>query len=75
MPSTESISSLLETVLAQKSANVESDILEFKGYPHEKALLDKLEDVVREIVAFANTDGGYLVFGVQDKPDSATTCL
>ena len=64
------VSEILETVKQTPSEELESDVLEFKGYRDEKAI-HNAKDLAEEISALANHKGGLIVIGVKDTTDVA----
>jgi tetratricopeptide (TPR) repeat protein len=52
--------------IKSKGFNAESEMIDYKRCFNFEAKREKLE-LVKDIVAFANTSGGYIVFGVTDK--------
>lgn len=52
--------------IKNKCVNAESEIIDYKLCFKFNNKRDKLE-LIKDIVAFANTEGGYIIFGVTDK--------
>ena len=52
--------------IKQEGVNSETEYLDFKRMFKFSSKRDKLE-IIKDIVAFANSDGGYIVYGVTDK--------
>lgn len=52
------------------SSQPESNLVEYKGWSPGAALESLAEKLVKEIVAFANTEGGLILVGVQEEKDS-----
>jgi ATP-dependent DNA helicase RecG len=59
---------LLDKVSAQPSSELESEHVEFKGYATEQAL-HNAKDLVDELSALANFEGGYILVGVKAETD------
>jgi len=64
------IRELLRAVMSRSSEQLESETIEFKGYRDVKALHNS-KDLVEEISALANGEGGVIVIGVRDGSDVA----
>lgn len=58
--------SLRQTLIEALSERCETNFLDFKATIDLNTTRDKVE-IARDIIAFANTDGGHLVFGVRDR--------
>lgn len=59
------IKSILSMVKSKASADLESEVLEFKAFKDERALHNSKE-LAEEIVALANKKGGTIIIGVKD---------
>ena len=62
------IREILEQVRTRPSSNLESELMEFKGYRDEKAM-HNAKDIPDELSALANNHGGTLIVGVKDDSD------
>ena len=51
----------------------ESSTVEFKSWIHAKNMRERVDLAVEELVAFANTQGGTVYFGVEDDEDHTVT--
>lgn len=52
----------------------ENDTVEFKTWVNTKNVKEIISLAVDELIAFANTKGGTVYFGVEDKPITVTGC-
>jgi len=65
LPSNDEIARLLDRLESETADQLESDVLEFKGW--ENDLKQNLQQATECAVAFANARGGVIVFGISDK--------
>lgn len=52
----------------------ETDTVEFKSWINARNMKEIISLAVDELIAFANTKGGTVYFGVEDKPIEVTGC-
>ena len=52
----------------------ETDTVEFKSWINTRNMKEIISLAVDELIAFANTKGGTVFFGVEDKPIEVTGC-
>ena len=52
----------------------ETDTVEFKSWINARNIKEIISLAVDELIAFANTKGGTVYFGVEDKPIEVTGC-
>ena len=52
----------------------ETDTVEFKSWLNARNMKEIISIAVDELIAFANTKGGTVYFGVEDKPIEVTGC-
>lgn len=52
----------------------ETDTVEFKSWTNARNMKEIISLAVDELIAFANTKGGTVYFGVEDKPIEVTGC-
>ena len=55
-------------------ATEETDTVEFKSWINARNVKEIISLAVDELIAFANTKGGTVYFGVEDKPIEVTGC-
>ena len=70
----EEVFSLLKEVFEKDLLTGESITVEFKSWVKAKNMKERISLAVDELIAFANTNGGVLYFGVEDNGD-VTGCF